>query len=200
MLFVLPKDAKNWQSVEKTMSEKTISDWCKSMIREEVDCMIPKMKLNASFDLRNVFKNLGAESPFSSEEADFTNMSNSDLFVSQALQNVRVEIDETGTVASSGTAAVFAPKSAPLESAEVKQFYADRPFWFIIRDTETEAIFFLGRFVGAPGNESQPLTVKAPISTVEAPRMQTVTPTPPVTSPPRPTPTPRPTQPRAGWR
>ena len=149
MLFILPKNAADWQKVETFMSEKTINGWRMSMAGEEVDCMIPKMDLTASFDLRDVFANLGIESPFSAQEADFTKMSNHDLFVSCAIQNVRVEVDETGTVASAATGAVIVPKSLPLAMPERKQFYANRPFWFIIRNTETGTIFFLGRFVGS---------------------------------------------------
>jgi len=150
MLFILPKTPKGWNDVEKSMSEKKIADWCQSMEKKEVDCMIPKIELTASFDLQKVFKNLGTESPFSAQKANFTKMSGSDLFVSQAIQNVRLEVDESGTVASTASAAVLAPKALPVDSADHKQFYANRLFWFVLRNTETDAIFFLGRFVGSP--------------------------------------------------
>ena len=151
MLFILPRNPRNWRNLEKLMSEEKINTWCESMELEEVDCMIPKMELVESFDLRAVFQNLGVESPFSAQNADFTKMSpDTDLFISQAIQNIRIEIDESGTTASAAGAAAFAPKASPQNSPDRKRFYANRPFWFVIRDTETGTIFFLGKFLGNP--------------------------------------------------
>ena len=151
MLFILPKNPRNWGNMERSMSGKKINEWCELMVREEVDCMIPKMNLTQSFDLRNVFKNIGVTTPFSTEKANFTKISDRDLHVSQAIQKIRIEVDETGTKATSAAGVEFAPK-ANLSGAtpEKKRFYANRPFWFVIRNTETGTIYFLGRFVGLP--------------------------------------------------
>jgi serine protease inhibitor len=66
-----------------------------------------------------------------------------DLSIDQVVQQARVEVDEQGTVAAAATgidvcgncAAVYFPPTVAI----------DHPFLFLIRDTNTGSILFMGR-------------------------------------------------------
>jgi serpin B len=54
-----------------------------------------------------------------------------------------VDVNEEGTEAAAATAVVMAPGAAP--SSKPVLFRADRPFLFLIRDTRSGGILFMGR-------------------------------------------------------
>ena len=77
---------------------------------------------------------------FSATLADFTSLSDQEqLSVAQALQKVRIEVNESGTVASSSTAFVISARMAPTEMV------IDRSFLFVVRHNPTETILFMGQ-------------------------------------------------------
>jgi len=55
-------------------------------------------------------------------------------------------VTEEGTVAAAATAVAMATRGRALPP-EIPVFRADHPFLFLIRDTQTGVILFLGRFV-----------------------------------------------------
>jgi serpin B len=62
------------------------------------------------------------------------------------LHEALVEVDEEGTRAVAATAVMMeATMALPGEPPFVPEFRADRPFLFLIRDTKSGAILFLGR-------------------------------------------------------
>uniref|UniRef100_A0A8C3H612 Plasminogen activator inhibitor 1 n=1 Tax=Chrysemys picta bellii TaxID=8478 RepID=A0A8C3H612_CHRPI len=61
------------------------------------------------------------------------------LYVAQALQKVKIEVNESGTKASSATAAIVYARMSPLE------IIMDRPFLFVVRHNPTGAILFMGQ-------------------------------------------------------
>jgi serpin B len=66
--------------------------------------------------------------------------------ISEACDRAFVAVDKGGTEAAAATAvAMKAGNAAP--SAEPVPFVVDHPFLFLVRDTKTGAILFLGRLV-----------------------------------------------------
>jgi serpin B len=61
------------------------------------------------------------------------------------LHKAFVEVNEEGTEAAAATAVVIGKPSAP---PQPKEFRADRPFVFAIRDNATGAVLFMGRYTG----------------------------------------------------
>ena len=67
------------------------------------------------------------------------------LAISAVVHQAYVDVDERGTEAAAATA-VVASRHA-MAAAPPRQFRADHPFLFLIRDHVTGSILFLGRVV-----------------------------------------------------
>jgi serpin B len=82
------------------------------------------------------------------------------LWLSRVLHRATIHVDEQGTVATAATAAMGTfggpPPSTPV-------FRADHPFVFLIRDTHTGNILFVGRLVEP--NPAPPEMQKEPLPT-----------------------------------
>jgi serine protease inhibitor len=71
------------------------------------------------------------------------------LFIGEAVHQTFVEVTEEGTEAAAATAVIMPPGAAAPAVVEMVPFKpvfrADRPFVYLIRDTKSGAILFLGR-------------------------------------------------------
>ena len=77
------------------------------------------------------------------ESADFAGMNGEGgLYIQAVLHKAFVSVDEKGTEAAAATGVVVGVTSAPTPDVELT---IDRPFVFLIRDTETGAVLFAGR-------------------------------------------------------
>jgi serpin B len=100
---------------------------------------------SASLPLRPPLEALGMRDAFEPGAADFSGIDGRrDLFVSQVLHKAFVAVDEQGTEAAAATAVVMEATSVQVDPP---RFVADRPFVFLIRDTQTGLILFMGRIV-----------------------------------------------------
>ncbi|XP_012887191.1 PREDICTED: plasminogen activator inhibitor 1 isoform X1 [Dipodomys ordii] len=115
------------------LDAQLISQWKAKMLRLPRLLVLPKFSLETEINLRTPLENLGMTDMFNPAEADFTSLSDQEpLYVSQALQKVKMEVDESGTVASSSTVAVLSARMAP------EEVIMDRPFLTVVRHNPTE--------------------------------------------------------------
>lgn len=105
-----------------------------------VDLSLPKFSFDNNYDLKEMVQRLGATLAFDPNQADFSAMSEVDLFISQVKQNSHIGLDETGVEAAAMTAVIMAPTSAPMPNDEVELRF-DEPFLFIIRSPEGLPLF-----------------------------------------------------------
>jgi serpin B len=88
---------------------------------------------------------MGMTDAFSNEKADFSGVDGTrDLLITDVFHKAFVAVDEEGTEAAAATAVIVGLESMPVMDAELT---VDRPFIYLIRDTETGAVLFLGRVV-----------------------------------------------------
>ncbi|MGN0655082.1 MAG: serpin family protein, partial [Oscillospiraceae bacterium] len=63
---------------------------------------------------------------------------------SDVLHKAKVEVDESGTKAAAATVVVVTECCMAIEPQETKEFIADEPFVFTIRDRKSGTILFMG--------------------------------------------------------
>ncbi|MBN1602795.1 MAG: serpin family protein [Chitinispirillaceae bacterium] len=103
---------------------------------------IPRFEFStSSISLKNALVAMGMEDAFSETDADFSGMSETFLYVSDVVHKAFIKVNENGTEAAAATGVVFATTSV----SAPKIFIADRPFIYLIRDTQTKSILFMGR-------------------------------------------------------
>ena len=104
---------------------------------------LPKFHIETpSLDLIPALIANGMQSAFS-DQADFSGISgDQSLYVSTVAQKAFIDVDENGTEAAAATIAVVQTKSMP--GGQPLKVTIDHPFIFIIRDTSTGAILFMG--------------------------------------------------------
>ncbi len=75
------------------------------------------------------------------DNADFTNIANKNLFISRILHNTYIEVTEEGTEAAAVTVVEVEYTSVPI----IPEFRVNKPFLFVIRENSTGVILFIGK-------------------------------------------------------
>jgi serpin B len=150
MVIVLPDDPKGLAAVEKAMSAEALASWLEVGNWPRVDLQLPKFKIEMPEPLRlsGILQAMGIERAFDHTRADFTKMApaQAQLEISEGFHKAFIEVDEKGTEAAAATALGMRAGAAP-PTDEPIPFVADHPFLYLIRDTKTDAILFMGRVV-----------------------------------------------------
>jgi len=145
MDVILPHDGVTLDDVLKDFDGQKMNECLNAMSRCEVELSMPRMELKYRRRLNDDLMALGMNDAFNPETADFSNMSNDQLFVSFIEQVTSLKVDEEGTVAAAVTyAGTYEMTATP---SGILIFNMDRPFAFIIRDQQTGVVLFIGRMV-----------------------------------------------------
>ena len=132
---------------EETLDEDKIEDILKEFegIFGQVDLRMPKFEIESSFDLGEQLKALGMIQAFDSQLADLTGMSDEiDLYITDVLHKAYIDVNEEGTEAAAATVVSVGTTSMPADSWEIT---LDHPFIYVIYETTSNTIVFMGRFV-----------------------------------------------------
>jgi len=145
MVVLLPRKVDGLPALEKALAADNFADNLSRSGKRQVIVTLPKFKTTSEFSLKATLSALGMRVAFSSG-ADFSGMSSDkeSLSLSAVIHKAFVDVNEEGTEAAAATAVVLEPKSE-VERPAVPEFRADRPFVFLIRDTRSNSILFLGR-------------------------------------------------------
>jgi serpin B len=100
--------------------------------------------LRTRFELSDALKALGMRLPFVPGAADLSGIAGrpGELYIKAVTHEAYMRVDEAGTEAAAATGAVVVATAAPAQPPIV--FEVNRPFVFVLRDTTTGAIVFLG--------------------------------------------------------
>lgn len=145
-LVVLPHDRQGLSNIEKTLSQVSLEQNIQAMRPQIMEVWLPRLDLSQQFNLNNVLQQLGMKQAFSLQQADFSGMSDqSGLSISSVVHKSFLKVDEKGTEAAAATGVSIAVTGMPMPSDPPTKFIADHPFLFLIRQTDTGAILFMGR-------------------------------------------------------
>ncbi len=131
--------------VDEIINDLNIVNWENiqdKMFNTEIDVAIPKFKLEYKTSLKSILPNLGMKLAFIHGVADFSGINSlKNLYIDDVIHQSFVEVDEAGTEAAAATVVIISNTSVGNE------FYANRPFVFLIRDNKTKSILFIGKMM-----------------------------------------------------
>jgi serpin B len=152
MIVLLPAKVDGLADLEKSLSSEDLQKWIGGLKNQEVVVSMPKYKVTREVELSKILSAMGMPLAFTAGRADFSGMNGrNDLFISAVIHKAYVEVDEKGTEAAAATAIGVRVMAMPVRR-EPERFVADHPFIFLIRDTNSGSILFLGRFTGPTTN------------------------------------------------
>lgn len=113
-----------------------------------VSTQLPKFSSDYSVNANDQLKALGITDAFVNGLADFSGIidkSENNLFIDNIIHKTHVEVNENGTKAAAVTMIEMRDAAcAPMDEPEWREVHLDRPFLYMIIDTETEMPVFIG--------------------------------------------------------
>jgi serpin B len=143
MLIILPEPGK-MAVVEANLSTEFLSAIKYPLEKSNVLLNIPKFKFTTeSIKLAELLKSMGMSIAFS-DMADFSGIDGTGgLNIGDVIHKAFVAVDERGTEAAAATTVIMRPSLSPASQPQI--FKANRPFIFLIRDIQTNAVLFMGK-------------------------------------------------------
>ena len=133
----------NMTQLESILTEEKLQEWRNKLKPETVYIYMPKYTFETSYFLSDYLKSMGMNLPFTWPGADFSGMDGTDLlYIDKVLHKAYIDVYEEGTEAAAATVISMMARAAMPHYIE---FRADHPFIFIIQETETGNILFMGR-------------------------------------------------------
>ena len=148
MIVMLPNEIEGIHRLEADFNESNFRNAISSCLQAKyakVEVWLPKFKLDLTLDLIEFLTKLGMKNLFDQRRCDLSGISEMrDLFVSEAIHKVFVEVNEEGTEAAVATAIVKTFGCAmPIEEKFV--FKAAHPFLFLIYNEYLQTILGMGK-------------------------------------------------------
>ncbi|MFH1314715.1 MAG: serpin family protein [Candidatus Eisenbacteria bacterium] len=146
MIVLLPKDRTGLAGAERFLTLKSLRIWLRQLREEDLIVSLPRFKVASDLLLNQALKDMGMTDAFDVGLADFSGMTGrKGLFIDAVVHKALLEVAEDGTEAAASTAVVTKRGPPP------KQFRADHPFLFMIRDNKSGSILFIGRVADPTG-------------------------------------------------
>lgn len=146
MFVLLPEASDGLETIERMLTLENWSGWVNKMQMRSVALSLPKFRVDNRVDLNQALIELGMIEAFS-PKANFSGMTNhKDIFLGKAIHKTFIRVDERGTE----TAAVMREPTNAIsvkEGEEPYSFTVNRAFIFLIADTATNSILFIGRII-----------------------------------------------------
>jgi len=142
MNVILPDDQSGLASIASQVDNESFAGWIGQLAERETDVSFPRFKYGYQKTLKEVLTDMGMGIAFT-ENADFSNISDQfDLLINDVTHQTFIETNEEGTEAAAATVVTVGTTSMP---PPMLIFNMDHPFIYIIRETTTNSIIFMGR-------------------------------------------------------
>ncbi len=146
MMFVLPRKDVDISKFVYSLTGQKWDKWSASCTNHRVYFDIPCFEERSSMDLKSALKKRGIKTPFT-PAADFSNMTDLDLFVTNTAQKTYIKVSENGTEAAAATTITMGYTMGPEKNMDYYNFIADRPFVYAIEEASTGTLLFIGSHV-----------------------------------------------------
>ncbi len=145
MMILLPENEPGAMAdLQRLLSAEKVRQWSRQLGKQEVEIYLPRFTLETRLPLDELLASMGMSAVFQPDRADLSGITTGKerLWLGYARHQAFVSVNEQGTEAAAVTSLGTMGGPPP-----VPTFRADHPFVFLIRDTRTGAILFLGRLM-----------------------------------------------------
>lgn len=143
MDIILPNDGYTTSDIIPVLNSDDWNNWIEELYQVNINLYMPRFKYEFKTELRDVLNAMGMGIAFTPFAADFSNISEQNLFISKVLHQTFIETNEEGTEAAAATVVMIEFTSVgPGGPLEIK---IDKPFIYFIRETSTNSIVFMGK-------------------------------------------------------
>ncbi len=151
MVILLPREVDGCGQLESRLTPDLLSGALRQLRRQKVEIFLPRFKLESGFDLNSTLAKMGMVDAFG-PKADFSGMDGTrNLFITGVFHKAWGEVNEEGTEAATATAVTVGLAAMVKPPPPPPVFRADHPFIFLIRDSRSGSVLFLGRLAD-PGH------------------------------------------------
>jgi len=140
MVAVIPDDIETFVD---SLTDESLNTLLNTFAEQgEPSVQIPIFEMEQKVKLNDALIALGIEQAFSGT-ADFSGMSEEEIYIDEVLHKARIKVDEEGTEAAAATSVEMKLRGVTPENRF--EFIADKPFLFFIVDTENDMVLFTGK-------------------------------------------------------
>jgi serine protease inhibitor len=123
-----------------SLTGQNFESWLGNLHERETDISFPLFKYGYKKKLKDILSDMGMGLAFS-DFADFSNISDLKLKINEVTHQAFIETNEEGTEAAAATVVEIITTSMPM----IYTLNIDHSFFYIIRETTTNTILFMGR-------------------------------------------------------
>lgn len=144
MHVVLPKEDTDLDVLRESLTNENWEAFTTQFQESKGTVLLPKFELEYEVILNDTLYELGMETAFDRNAANFSHMIEQDdsIWIDQVKQKTFIEVNEEGTEAAAATSIEMETTSAP--AADPFYMEVNRPFFFTLTDKETGSILFMG--------------------------------------------------------
>ncbi|KAJ2947173.1 hypothetical protein O0L34_g16531 [Tuta absoluta] len=134
LVVILPNEKYGFDKTASSLNAETVKAALGNLYKTKVNLYLPKMEINADFELIPILQNLGIVDIFDAAKSNLKGILKifEPLYVTAAKQKAFFQANEQGTEAAAATAFVVGVTSVQLPPPEKPVVRCDHPFLFII--------------------------------------------------------------------
>jgi serpin B len=140
MDIILPDAKDGIKTILPLITDTNLKTWVSLMGSRKIDISMPRFKYMYKRELKDILKDMGMGISFT-DKADFSNISDIGLLINFVLHQALIETNEEGTEAAAATIIGIGVTSVGPNNI----LTIDHPFIYLIRETTTNSILFMGR-------------------------------------------------------
>lgn len=153
MLLILPHLESNLTQTTYQLGQEDFSEMHNNCSLESTLLSVPKFNVSTKTKLQGVLENLGVKDIFNELSANLSGIAEGDTFVSDAIHEAKLVVNEEGSEAAGVT--VFTLDTRGFISKPKRRIIFNRPFFMVIHDLDTNIPLFVGKIVNPTGAEVQ---------------------------------------------
>ena len=147
---LLPDETSSLEALLGSLTGETLADALENAQNTPVETATPGFSSEYAAELSETLMGMGMADAFDGETADFSGMGRSalgNIYINRVLHKTFIDVTPQGTRAGAATVVEMNAESAPMVE-NAKQVYLDRPFAYMIVDTQYNIPLFFGTVTG----------------------------------------------------